>query len=156
MSYITLEQYTELYDTIPAADFNRLAWDASKMIDNLTTGVDGVRKLEVAYPTADDAVIRCACRLVFVLYQIEQEEQSMTASSGAVGSVSAGMVSSMSSGSESISFKNVSSSYLTAAADPEAKRKLCNNIIREYLAGEVDANGVNLMYGGVYPCTLTQ
>ena len=157
-AYIDATDYAEVYpdDTISSQAFGRLAYEASRIIDNWVTGVDGVNKLTVAYPSDDTPILFCACKLVHVLNQIMQEENRLTASSGAVSSASVGMINSVSSGSESISFKNVNSVYLAAAQDEDAKNKLLGDIVRQCLAGEIDANGVNLLYGGVYPCTLTQ
>ena len=52
--YITYSEYTALYDPIEERDFNRLVFQACQAVDNLTTGVDGVKKLRVAFPADED------------------------------------------------------------------------------------------------------
>ena len=66
MAYVDYEYYKTLYGekALAEADFTRLLWDAEREIDKATSGVDGVRKLQVAFPTSDydaEAVKRCVC-----------------------------------------------------------------------------------------------
>lgn len=157
--YISYEEYTALYDTIEAKLFNRLSYDACHYIDRLTTGADGVKKLKVAFPTDEDdavAVKRCAARVVYILAQINEAEQSASlgrtfvhTENGMRGSV----ISSVSSGSESVSYSNgwTKSAVDAAILDPAAKTSMLCAEILEYLSGVSDANGVNLLYAGPYP-----
>ena len=69
MAYIDYEYYKSLYGekAIQETDFNRFLWDAEREIDKATSGVDGVRKLQIAFPTSDydaEAVKRCICALI--------------------------------------------------------------------------------------------
>ena len=150
--YLTYVEYIALYDEIAVKDFNRLCYDASKTIDAQTTGVDGIQKLKHFYPEDDDAIKRCCGALVNALYNVEQ----ITKASGVVqrddGTFSGAGVSSISSGSESITFSSGNGSVYTKSASNEAdKSTMVNSIIAQYLTGETDANGVNLLYMGVYP-----
>ena len=158
MSYATYNEYISLYeDGINTSEFNRLLWDASELMNDQTTGVDGICKLRLFPPTDlhdAEAVKRCACELVSVLYRIEETEK---VSSGVViredGTVGGKKISSVSSGSESITYAaNGSASTIDAAVvDLVARKKLLCGITKKHLTGAKDANGVNLLYAGVYP-----
>ena len=80
MAYVDYESYKSLYGekAITEAQFDRLLWDSEREIDKATSGVDGVRKLQVAFPTSDyesESVKRCRCALVDLLKQIEIAER---------------------------------------------------------------------------------
>ena len=155
MAYVTYEEYQTIYaDGISEADFNRLDFDAERYVDTQTTGIDDVRKLKVAYPTdeyAQQCVVRCICKLISTMYQIEQQENMMALTSNGNGA-RGGMISSVSSGSESISYNNnIRTGIQNAVIDPEAKRALLAGIIKSGLSGVCDANGVHLLYMGIYP-----
>ena len=158
--YITREEYVALYGNVEDAVFNRLAFDACKYIDRHTTGVDGVKKLKLYFPVDEESatsVKRCAAEIVNVLLQIQEAETSASVGRGYVqteNGLQGKVVSSISSGNESISFvSGIGNKTLIDAAisDTSARDNLIRNIIRKYLAGENDANGVNLLYMGVYP-----
>ena len=158
--YITHTEYTALYDTIEETVFNRLAFDACRYLDRLTTGADGVKKLKVAFPTDEDdstAVKHCAAEIVNLLSQICEAELSASAGRGYTqtdNGLQGKVISSISAGNESISFSGATSAKTaidTAAADPAVKDQLIHNTIRHYLSGVADANGVNLLFMGTYP-----
>ena len=156
MAYVTLEEYKAIYpEEIPEEVFNNLEWDARRIVDNHTTGVDNVRKLRVAFPTAEDdaeAVKRCMCKLIKMLYDIEKAQQLRGAEERPDGTMTSGPVSSVSSGSESISYAESGGTAIDAAVgDISARDKLINRTVRECLSGVWDANGVCLLYMGVYP-----
>lgn len=155
MAYVTYEDYTSIYDDgLTSTNFNRLDWDAERYVDTQTTGIDDVRKLKVAYPTeeyAQQCVVRCICKLINTMYQIEQQESMMALTSNGNGA-RGGMISSVSSGSESISYNNnIRTGIQNAVIDPEAKKTLLAGIIKSGLSGVCDANGVHLLYMGIYP-----
>lgn len=164
MAYVDYAYYQSLYgdSAIPEADFNRLFWEACRKMDAATTGIDGVRKLAVAFPTdeyAAECVKRCACALVDVLNQMKQARENATKASGyteTTNGLQGKVISSISSGNESISFSSgTSGSSATvidkALADVSEEYRMYSNIIREYLSGVADANGVNLLFMGRYP-----
>lgn len=165
MAYIDYEYYKNLFGekAIPEPDFNRLVWDSCKKIDNATTGVDGVKKLKVAFPTEEDdieAVKRCVCELLSISYKIEQAEARVEESQGYItledGTVMNKQVASRSAGNESISYVTSTSSNTATLidkclADKEAQKQLYSDTIRDYLSGVTDANEVNLLYMGMYP-----
>lgn len=158
--YITFDQYSTLYDPMEEKLFNRLAFDAERMIDNHTTGIDGVKKLRVAVPTDEysvAAVMHCAGSLVNFLYQIHEAEQVLNAARGYTeteNGLQRKIISRIESGSESISYSETklsNSSIDAAVADKTVRDKVVASTIREYLSGVTDANGVNLLYMGRYP-----
>lgn len=162
MKYVTLEDYNKFYsDSIEEKDFNRLAFHACKKADVLTTGVDGVRKLKVAFPTDEDdieTVKASICGVIHLMNEIESLENSIADSQGYVtqedGTRIGKVITSVSSGSESISYSATASGQSKASAllnDSEALEMEYKTILEEGLRGVNDANGVHLMYMGVYP-----
>lgn len=157
--YINFDEYTALYDPIEERDFNRLVFQACQAVDNLTTGVDGVKKLRVAFPVDEDsadAVKHCVASVTNLLYQIQEAEKSaflargyMETANGLQGKV----VSSVSAGNESVSFASGGGSTAVdkAVTNIAERNRLIQSIVREYISGVTDANGVNLLYMGVYP-----
>lgn len=164
MAYVDYSFYKDLYgdNALPEADFNRLSWEACRLIDMLTTGADGVRKLAVAFPANEydaENVKRCACELVVKINAFAEAEKSAQEASGYIkteNGLQGKIISSVSSGSESISFASGSSgrtetAFDKALADRREKEDFLFSIIRYYLSGIADANGVDLLFRGVYP-----
>ena len=158
--YITFEEYTRLYDPIDERLFCRLAFEAGRVMDNHTTGVDGVKKLQKYFPEDcydANAVKFCAAKIVNTLFQIQEVEYSSSAGRGYTeteNGLQRKVISSIQSGSESITFseaKTANTSIDVAAADKKERDHLIASIIKESLSGVTDANGVNLLYMGVYP-----
>ena len=161
-AYIDYEYFKTLYPDIPEEVFNRLSWDACRKMDAATTGIDGVRKLAVAFPTdeyAAECVKRCACELVQILQQLKTARENAAKASGyteTTNGLQGKVISSISSGNESISFSSgASGSSATAIdkalSDKAVEAQLYTDTIREYLSGVSDANGVNLLFMGRYP-----
>ena len=80
--YVNYEDYVSLYGekSMEEATFNRLSWYAEKKIDINTTGIDGIKKLKIAFPIDEDdieAVKRCALSLTDIMYQVEQAEENL-------------------------------------------------------------------------------
>lgn len=162
MAYIDFEYYKNLYGEILQADFNRLSWEACRKLDIATTGVDNFPKLRQAFPTdeyAVESVKRCACALISTMYQLSQAEAAAKAAQGYTqregGSLQGKVVTSVSAGSESISYSAKGTEQKTlmseALADASVREKMYQDTIREYLSGINDANGVNLLFMGEYP-----
>ena len=143
---------------MPETDFNRLSWEACDWIDNLT-----LNKLKFAFPTNEDdieAVRRCVCKLIEIAGQIEAANKRVSEGQGYItdesGTLRGKVVSSVSSGSESISYtaKAEGGSTLIDAvlSDKAAQERLYRDTVREYLLLVPDSNGVNLLYAGIpYP-----
>jgi hypothetical protein len=158
--YLKYEDYQNLYDPMDEKTFNRLAFAACRYLDRFTAGIDGVKKLKVAFPVDEDsasAVKHCAAKIVNLLFQIQEAETSASVGRGyekTESGLRGKVVSSVSAGNESISYS--SGSQITAidaaVSDLAARDNLVSKTIRQYLSGVQDANGVNLLYMGVYPC----
>lgn len=158
--YITLDEYSRIYDSMDERLFNRLCIEACRHMDIHTTGIDNVKKLCKAFPkdTYDAELVKhCAAKIVNFLYQINEAEiAAVTArryeftEQGMRGKV----VASVSAGNESISYSvgNFSATAIDAAVkDKTVLKAMIGNIIWESLSGVSDANGVNLLYMGRYP-----
>lgn len=152
--YITLDEYTQLYDATDEKAFARNCVEACQIIDRYTTGADGFKKLKQAFPVdADDAaaVKHCAARLINLLLQIERA-QAFGGYEATEHGVRGRVISSVSSGNESVSYAtNAVTAIEKAASDKMVKDAMITNIIRGGLSGIRDANGVNLLYMGPYP-----
>lgn len=155
--------YSENYGDADEKAFNRLSYDAGRFIDAMTTGADGFRKLKEAFPgNAYDAeaVIRCECVLIDLLYAIDKYQRDMMDGTGYAVDAETGakigkVVTSKSAGSESVSFSagasGSSTAVVKAAQDEAVKHQVMASKVREMLSGIADRNGVNLLYMGVYP-----
>lgn len=161
--YITFTDYTALYDAIEENAFERLAYEACRCIDRLTTGMDGVKKLKIAFPSEEDAataVKHCAAKLVNLLYQIQEAEKTASLGRGYIqtaNGLQGKVVSSVTAGNESVSYTTGAvqkTAVDVAVSDVVARRKMISGIVREYLSGVADANGVNLLFMGPYPYTV--
>ena len=163
MAYVDYEYYKSLYGekVIPETDFKRLLWDAEREVDKATSGVDGVQKLRVAFPTSDydaEAVKRCVCALVDFLNQMDIAERNANSTGQyterADGSLQGKVISSVSAGNESISYavgKSADTAVSNAIKDLQSKDAAIYQFITSKLSGVSDANGVNLLFGGRYP-----
>ncbi len=155
MGYVEFEYFSSLYNEITESEFTALEWEARRIVDAHTAGVDNVRKLRIAYPIDEDdaeAVKRCMCKLIKTMHDITTAEAKKGFTTREDGSIVSGVVSSVSSGSESISYATSGATSLDAAvASLTERNKLYSGIVREYLSGVSDANGVNLLYMGRYP-----
>ena len=108
MAYADYEFYTTSYfgSVVPEADFPRLAEKASDFVDLMTSDrlVDGLPTNERSQKRIKKAV----CSLAELMYQIELAEKNAINQASAnvtdinVGNISTGIVTSVSSGSESI------------------------------------------------------
>lgn len=158
--YIEFSEYAALYNPPDFTAFNRLAYQACSIIDRHTTGVDGVKKLRVAFPANEDsvaAVKHCAAHIVNFLHQIMEAEQSASISRGyteTANGLHGRVISSVTAGNESISYatgQGQKTAADVAATDLAFRNNQIKTIIREYLSGVTNSNGVNLLYMGVYP-----
>lgn len=146
--YVDYEFYKTLYGTtVDEKAFNRLIWNAEKLVKNAVTGVDGRCKLDFAFPDVAydaEAVKRCECALVDILAKIEKAETEAEGNK---------TVKSVSAGNESISYDTGSGLINKVLLDKSAQARLYADTINEYLRGTKDKNGVNLLFGGIYPYT---
>lgn len=158
--YITFEEYSDLYDPMDEKTFDRLVFDACRVMDIHTTGIDNIKKLQQFFPTDEydsKAVKRCAAEIIHLQHLILQAENTAMESYG-FETTEMGMrgkvVSSVTAGNESISYAtgNLSATSIDAAVkDQTVKSQMIKNIIWDYLRGVDDANGISLLYMGAYP-----
>lgn len=143
--YLTFGEYIQFHKDVSEADFRLLEARARKIFNNLTTGVDGVCKLEEHFPNGEDIKFAMA-ELIHELYQFNEADKA----SGFVmdGDVYRGrQIASVSAGGESISYTHGQSSYSLAGAERD---KYIVTKATELLRGLKDNNGVPLLYGGAY------
>nr|DAY85725.1 MAG TPA: Head Tail Connector Protein [Caudoviricetes sp.] len=164
MAYADYEFYTTKYygSAIPdSQSFNKEAERASDFLDIITFErlVDGLPDNERAQTKIKKAV----CALADKLYGLElAEKQALSAAAGSItsgtGGATTGVITSKSSGSESISYASPSeiangakawSTVYSAAGDERATNKLLYNTAKVYLMGVRDDSGVPLLYAGM-------
>ena len=163
MAYADYEFYTTKYygSAIPdSQSFDKQAERASDFLDRMTfeRWVDGLPENERAQTKIKKAV----CALADKLYGLELAEKQALSAAGSVtsGTVGAttGVITSKSSGSESISYASPSeiangakawSTVYSSAGDEQATNKLLYDTAKVYLMGVRDNNGVPLLYAGM-------
>ena len=163
MKYIDYEFYKTLYgeENMKESDFNRICWKAEREVDKATTGIDGVKKLKVAFPLDEEdaeVVKRCIVELVNFLYMLEEAERNANSLNQLQKrddrSMQGKVVSSVSAGNESISYavgKSIDTVFSSAIKDLQSKDKTIYQFISNELRDITDANGVNILFAGAYP-----
>lgn len=149
--YVDYEFYKTLYGTtVNETVFNRLIWNAEKLVKNAVTGVDGRCKLDFAFPDVAydaEAVKRCECALVDIMAKIDKAETEAEGNK---------TIKSRTAGNESISYDTGGGLIGKVLSDKSAQTRLYADTINEYLRGTKDKNGVNLLFGGAYPFYYTE
>lgn len=155
--YADYDYYTTEYGgKMSADDYKRFGRKAERRIDTITGG-----KLQFAFPTNErdaQAVKDAVCELADFLYQIDQYNSAAMESMGTVaqadGTVKGKVITSISSGSESIGYSasgSASTATMEAAKDKKVADTMIYGMARDSLSGVPDANGVNLLFAGAYP-----
>ena len=165
MAYADYEFYTTSYfgSVVPEADFPRLAERASSFVDTMTFDrlMDGLPANERSQKRIKKAV----CSLAELMYQIELAEKNatnaavsgMSTAIGAGGSTT-GIVTSVSSGSESISYATPQqkasgakewSAVYAAAGDVQKTNDLLLKTALPLLMGVRTDDGIPVLYAGV-------
>ena len=165
MAYADYEFYTTSYfgSVVPETDFPRLAERSSDFVDTMTFDrlVDGLPTNERSQKRIKKAV----CSLAELMYQIELAEKNATnaAVSGTstvigFGSSTTGIVTSVSSGSESISYATPQqigasakewSAVYAAAGDAQKTNDLLLKTALPLLMGVRTDDGIPILYAGV-------
>lgn len=165
MAYADYEFYTTSYfgSVVPEADFPRLAERASDFVDTMTFDrlVDGLPTNERSQKRIKKAV----CSLAELMYQIELAEKNATnaAVSGTstaigTGGSTTGIVTSLSSGSESISYATPQqkasgakewSAVYAAAGDVQKTNDLLLKTALPLLMGVRTDEGIPILYAGL-------
>lgn len=148
---------TEYGGKMSADDFKRFGRRAERRIDCITGN-----KLLFAFPTNErsiEAVKDCVCELADFLYQIDTYNSAAMESMGTVaqadGTVKGKVITSVSSGSESIGYSasgSASTAISEAAKDKKVADTMIYGMVQDELTGVADSNGVNLLYAAIpYP-----
>lgn len=164
MAYADYDFYTESYygNVVPEADFDRLAARASDFIDTLTFDnlVDGLP----ADKRSQKRIKKAVCSLAELMYQIELAEKNAISQASAnvtdtnTGGKSTGIVTSVSSGSESISYATPQqigasakewSAVYAAAGDVQKTNDLLYKTALPLLMGVRTDDGIPVLYAGV-------
>ncbi len=165
MAYADYEFYTTSYfgSAVPETDFPRLAERASDFVDAMTFDrlVDGLPTNERSQKRVKKAV----CSLAELMYQLELAEKNATnaavsGTSTVIGSgdSTTGIVTSVSSGSESISYATPQqkasgakewSAVYTAAGDVQKTNDLLLKTALPILMGVRTDEGIPVLYAGV-------
>jgi hypothetical protein len=165
MAYADYEFYTTSYfgSVVPETDFPRLAEKASDFIDTMTFNrlVDGLPTNE----RSQKRIKKVVCSLAELMYQIELAEKNATnaavsGASTAIGSGggTTGIVTSVSSGSESISYATPQqigasakewSAVYAAAGDVQKTNDLLLKTALPLLMGVRTDDGIPVLYAGV-------
>lgn len=164
MAYADYDFYTTSYfgSVVPEADFDRLAARASDFIDTLTFDnlVDGLP----ADKRSQKRIKKAVCSLAELMYQIELAEKNAISQASAsatdtnVGHKSTGVVTSVSSGSESISYATPQqigasakewSAVYAAAGDVQKTNDLLLKTALPLLMGVRTDEGVPILYAGM-------
>ena len=165
MAYADYEFYTASYfgSVVPEADFPRLAERASDFVDLMTFDrlVDGLPENERSQKRIKKAV----CSLAELMYQIELAEKnaanaavSGTSTTIGSGGSTTGIVTSVSSGSESISYATPQqigasakewSAVYAAAGDVQKTNDLLLKTALPLLMGVRTDDGIPVLYAGV-------
>ena len=164
MAYADYEFYTTSYfgSVVPETDFPQLAERASEFIDLMTSDrlVDGLPTNERSQKRIKKAV----CSLAELMYQLELAEKNAINQASAsvtdtnVGGKSTGIVTSVSSGSESISYATLQqigasakewSAVYAAAGDVQKTNDLLYKTALPLLMGVRTDDGIPVLYAGV-------
>ena len=163
MAYADYEFYTTSYfgSVVPETDFPRLAEKASDFIDTMTFNrlVDGLPTNE----RSQKRIKKTVCSLAELMYQIELAEKnainqaSASATDANAGGKSTGIVTSVSSGSESISYATPQqigasakewSAVYAAAGDVQKTNDLLYKTALPLLMGVRTDDGVPVLNAG--------
>lgn len=165
MAYADYEFYTTSYfgSVVPETDFSRLAEKASDFVDLMTSDrlVDGLPANERSQKRIKKAV----CSLAEKMYQIELAEKnaanaaaSGTSTTVGSGGSTTGIVTSVSSGSESISYATPQqkasgakewSAVYAAVGDVQKTNDLLLKTALPLLLGVRTDDGIPVLYAGV-------
>ena len=163
MAYADYKLYTESFgNVVPETDFPRLAEKASDFVDTMTFDrlVDGLPTNERSQKRIKKAV----CSLAELMYQIELAEKNAINQASAnvtdinVGNISTGIVTSVSSGSESISYATPQqigasakewSAVYAVAGDAQKTNDLLLKTALPLLMGVRMDDGIPILYAGV-------
>lgn len=124
--YLEYTEYVAYGGTITEQGlYNRLEFRAESLLDRITLG--RIKNMT----TISEAIKRCMFELIGVVERSSDSEMQMAM------------------GVSSVSNDGVSVTYGNGAASGSISDSVAMHICRDYLIGEVDANGVPLIYHGL-------
>lgn len=158
MAYTDYAFYTNEYygDVVPETDFPKYADRASDRVDEITFD-----RLADGLPSdsrANKKVQKAVCSVADALYQIDSIKNTLLSNLGTVetedGKVTGKTVSSVTAGSESITYSTgMSDASKTVCAQACMDKKVENILIQQkagqYLYGVKDDKGEYLLYAGI-------
>lgn len=158
MAYTDYAFYTNEYyrDVVPETDFPKYADRASDRVDEITFDrlADGLS----SDSRANKKVQKAVCSVAEALYQIDSVKNALLNNLGTVetedGKVTGKTVSSVTAGSESITYSTGMSDasktvYAQAAMDKNVENILIWQSAGQYLYGVKDDKGEYLLYAGI-------
>lgn len=164
MAYADYDFYTKKYygDAIPEADFLKFSERASDWLDVAT-----FNRISDGLPTDEKAAVKvkkatCAAAELLHLFDLAGKQAAKAAQAGSAltdgTTVTAGLVSSVSSGSESITYMSGQqlgasakewNAAISAAGNPDLENKLLMDTVKRYLSGVCTDDGIPLLYAGI-------
>lgn len=158
MAYTDYTFYKNEYhgDVVPETDFPKYADRASDRVDEITFDclADGLPNDS----RANKKVQKAVCSVAEALYQIDSIKNTLLSNLGTVetedGKITGKTVSSVTAGSESITYSTGMSDasktiYAQAAMDKKVENILIQQIAGRYLYGVADDKGECLLYAGI-------
>lgn len=162
MAYADYDFYTTYFGSVvPEKDFSRLAERASDFVDTMT--FDNLLYGMPSDERSQKRIKKAVCSLAELMYQIELAEKNATSQASAsatdicVGGKSTGVVTSVSSGSESISYATPQqigasakewSAVYAAAGDAKKTNDLLLKTALPLLMGVRTGEGIPILYAG--------
>lgn len=158
MAYTDYAFYTNEYygDVVPETDFSKYVDRASDRVDTITFD-----RLADGLPSdsrANKKVQKAVCSVAETLYQIDSIKNTLLNNLGTVetedGKVTGKTVSSVTAGSESITYSTGTSDasktvYAQACMDKKVENILIRQKAEQYLYGVKDDKGEYLLYAGI-------
>lgn len=164
MTYVTYEFYENSCcgTVVPESEFERIAERASDFVDTLTFDrlADGLPSDERSQKRIKKAV----CALADKIYELDLAEKNSVAVAGGnattigVNGSATGIVTSVSSGSESISYATLQqvgagakewNTLYVVAGDPEKTNKMLEKTVKPLLSGICTDEGIPILYAGL-------
>lgn len=158
MAYADEEYYTSMWmtGTIPAENLKGYLSRASMEIDNMTFG--RLRKGLPEDPYYQDKIRSAVCETADLLYSYNVADNLAMQALKKMNSkdISEKGIKSISDGTESVTYNTGSdlasqakAMFPELASTREERSKAVSHVIRRYLAGIPDTEGINLLYAGV-------
>ncbi len=145
MAYAAYEFYRDKYygNSIEEADFNKWLSKAETIINRYT--FNRLIKNMPEDEKTQEQIGLCTCDLAEKVMEIDKYIKASSINSNGETI----MVKSKSAGSESITFATGETIYARLVNDNKALEAFYYTIVKKYLSGYDDADGINLLYAGV-------